>query len=112
MKNKYLRKLVALSVALIFLTIGAFVTNEAKADTGFPSGAITATYNSATGQLSASGNYAWNLCNPANKKKWVGFALFTNGAFPSSSAPDSRALDGTGMHLANGGNACTTDPGS
>lgn len=113
MKNKYFKKiLAALSVVLILLTIGTFTANKANADTPFPSGAITATYNSATGQLNASGDYAWNLCNASNKKKWVGFALFINGAFPSSSAPDSRALDGTGMHLANGGNPCTTDPGS
>ncbi len=113
MKNKYFKRLaVALFVTLIFLTKGTSTIDKANADTPFPSGTITAIYDSAAGQLKASGNYAWNLCNSTNTKKWVGFALFINGAFSSSSAPDSRALDGTGMHLANGGNACTTDPGS
>lgn len=113
MKNKSFKKLaLALFVALIFLTKGTSTVDKVNADTPFPSGTITATYDSAAGQLNTSGNYAWNLCNSTNKKKWAGFALFINGAFPSASTPDSRALDGTGMHLANGGNACTTDPGS
>ncbi len=113
MKGKYLKKLSAsLSILLILIAIGTFVAGKANADTPFPTGSINATYDSSTGQLSASGNYTWNLCVPGNKKKWVGYALFINGAFPSSAAPDSRVLDGTGMHLANGGNACETDPGS
>ena len=113
MKEKIFKKIAtALLLGLIILIIGIFPASKPNADTGFPSGAITATYDQATGQLNTSGSYTWDLCDSSNRKKYVGFALFINQAFPSSSTPDSNALDGTAMHLAEGGNPCKTNPGS
>ncbi len=86
-------------------------------DTGVPSGSITATYNSGTGQLSVSGQYAWSGCTPNNNNKLVGFATFIDGPDGDSTpgnplTNNTEALDGAGMHLANSGNPCTSSPGS
>jgi len=78
-----------------------------KADVGAPV-TITATYNSSTGQLNASGSYAWEECELGEETNILGYALFINGGTPAIN--DSNALDGAGMHLANSGNPCTTTP--
>ena len=63
--------------------------------------ALTAAYNANTGVLTTSGTYSWGPCPQAGK--FVGFAIFINGATPVS--PGTGALDGSGavntMHPAN-----------
>ncbi|MDO8452290.1 MAG: hypothetical protein Q7S79_00910 [bacterium] len=80
-----------------------------KADTGAPL-TITAEYNSTTGQLNTSGTYVWEECEPGEETNILGFALFINGGNPAVN--DSNALDGSAMHLTNGGNPCTETPGN
>jgi hypothetical protein len=104
--------LIALTAGLFFVAKNSTKVTSVSADAGELAPTITATYDPATGQLNTSGSYTLSGCDSKNTDRIVGFALFANGAFPSSSAPGVNALDGTGMHLANSGNPCTTSPGS
>jgi len=96
--------LIVFAAGLLFIKLSPTLV---KADTGAPV-TITATYNSSTGQLNASGSYAWEECEPGEETNILGFALFINGGTPAIN--DSNALDGSSMHLANSGNPCTTTP--
>jgi hypothetical protein len=107
-------KRIQITIFLLILTLGmAFLfgkfTNVVNADRGTPL-TISATYNSNTGQLNVSGTYEWVECEPGEQTNILGFALFVNNGTPADN--DANALDGSGMHLANGGNPCTTTPDS
>lgn|SRR3989338_3958535 len=97
--------LIVLAAGLFFVAKKSPTT--VNADTGAPV-TITATYNSSTGQLDASGSYAWEECEPGEETNILGFAVFINDGTPENN--NSNALDGAGMHLANGGNPCEVTP--
>jgi len=111
MKHKYFKKLLAVLFLIVFAAGLFFVAKKSptsvNADTGAPV-TITATYNSSTGQLDTSGSYAWEECEPGEETNILGFAVFINDGTPANN--DSNALDGAGMHLANGGNPCEVTP--
>jgi len=106
-----MKKLLAVLLLIVFAAGLFFVAKKSptsvNADTGAPV-TITATYNSSTGQLDASGFYAWVECEPGEETNIVGFAVFINRGTPANN--NSNALDGAGMHLANGGNPCEVTP--
>lgn len=107
----YMKKLLGVLFLIVFVAGLIFVAKKSptsvNADTGAPV-TITATYNSSTGQLDTSGSYAWVECEPGEETNIVGFAVFINDGTPANN--NSNALDGAGMHLANGGNPCEVTP--
>ncbi len=115
---KTVSTVVGISTILNVSMVGlALAPQVAKADTAMPGSVITATYDPTTGQLNTSGTYTWTACSPSNTSKIVGQALFIDGpdadsivANPSQTPVTTEALEGTGMHLLNNGQPCTTTP--
>ena len=84
-----------LTISVFTVLIFSVLSSVAFANTGVPS-SISATYNADTGDLSTSGTYSSAPCDD----RAVGFALFVNGADPTTGGAGSLDGDGTPtMHV-------------
>ncbi len=98
----------ALGVALVLSPFASLALPAvAHADAGLAA-AVNMTYNPVTGQLNAFGNWTWtnSACPASNPDKYVGVALFLNGANPSTATSSANVLDQQ-VHLVTG-SPCTS----
>lgn len=95
-------------LSLLAIVVGAnLFANVSPAFADAPTGSVSASVSGTTVNLSGSWNFA--ACEPENKKKVVGFAIFIDGNTPIA----GPSLDSQ-MHFASpfGSNPCTSTPGT